>query len=203
MDGKSMMKVFGGAFLRSFIVLLAIAILGFGVFFIVKVNTDKKDMVEDTGVENTEYTPDELAAMVAEDNAMNSDAAPSEEATEATTEEVTTEATTTEVQNIPSTDKNILVLNSTSTSGLAGAWSSKLTSAGFPNIAVGNYSASSETTTKIYVAEEGMGADLVSYFNGATIIVGTVDASAYSVTGGGMDHYDIYIVIGNSDTSVQ
>lgn len=121
MDGKAMMKVFGGAFLRSFIVLLAIAILGFGVFFIVKVNTDKKDMVEDTEVENTEYTPDELAAMVAEDNAMNSDGASSEEATEATTEEVTTEATTTEVQNIPSTDKNILVLNSTTTSGLAGA----------------------------------------------------------------------------------
>lgn len=204
MDRKAMMKVFGGAFLRSLIVLVAIAILGFGVFFIVKVNTDKKDMVEDTGVENTEYTPDELAAMVAEDNAINSDGAVSEESTEATTtEEVTTQEVTTEVQNIPSNDKNIIVLNSTSTSGLAGSWSSKLGSEGFSNIAVGNYSASTETTTTIYVAEEGMGADLVSYFNGATIVVGTIDTSAYSVTGGSMDHYDIYIVIGNNDTTVQ
>lgn len=203
MDRKAMMKVFGGAFLRSLIVLVAIAILGFGVFFILKVNTDKKDVVEDTEVEK-EYTPDELAAMVAEDNAVNSDGISGEEDTEeVTTEEVTTEEVTTEVQNIPSNDKNILVLNSTAKSGLAGSWSSKLSSVGFSNVAVGNYSAAKETTTKIYVAEEGMGADLVSYFNGATITVGTLDASAYSVTGGGMDHYDIYIVIGDSDTEVQ
>lgn len=204
MDRKAMMKVFGGAFLRSLIVLVAIAILGFSVFFIIKVNKDKKDMVDDTEVENTEYTPEELAAMVEQDNALNGDGAVSEEDTEeVTTEEVTTEESTTEVQSIPSTDKNILILNSTSTSGLAGSWSSKLSGAGFANVAVGNYSASSEATTKIYVAEEGMGEDLVSYFNGASIVVGTVDSSAYTVTGGSMDHYDIYIVIGNSDTSVQ
>ena len=201
MDKKTMMKVFGGAFLRSLIVLVAIAILGFGVFFIIKVNSDKKNLADST-VESSEYTPEELAAMVEQDNALNSDGATSEEAT--TTEEVTTEAPTTEIQNIPSTDKNILVLNSTSTSGLAGSWASKLSSAGFPNVAVGNYSASSEATTKIYVAEEGMGGDLVSYFSsGATIVVGTVDASSYAVTGNGLDHYDIYIVIGNSDTTVQ
>lgn len=201
MDKKTMMKVFGGAFLRSLIVLVAIAILGFGVFFIIKVNSDKKNLADNT-VESSEYTPEELAAMVEQDNAVNSDGATSEEAT--TTEEVTTEAPTTEIQNIPSTDKNILVLNSTSTSGLAGSWASKLSSAGFPNVAVGNYSASSEAATKIYVAEEGMGGDLVSYFSsGATIVVGTVDASSYAVTGNGLDHYDIYIVIGNSDTTVQ
>lgn len=201
MDKKTMMKVFGGAFLRSLIVLVAIAILGFGVFFIIKVNSDKKNLADST-VESSEYTPEELAAMVEQDNALNSDGAASEEAT--TTEEVTTEAPTTEIQNIPSTDKNILVLNSTSTSGLAGSWASKLSSAGFSNVAVGNYSASSEATTKIYVAEEGMGGDLVSYFSGdATIVVGTVDASSYAVTGNGLDHYDIYIVIGNSDTTVQ
>ncbi|MGN0438524.1 MAG: LytR C-terminal domain-containing protein [Lachnospiraceae bacterium] len=206
MDKKAMMRVFGGAFLRSLIVLVAIAILGFGVFFIIKVNTDKKDVADNTEAATSEYTPDELAAMVAEDNAVNAEGATeaaTEAVTEATTEEVTTEEPTTEIPDIPSTDKNIIVLNSTSTSGLAGAWSNKLKGAGFANIAVGNYSAGNEATTKIYVAEEGMGKDLLSYFSGATIVVGNVDAGVYSVTGGSMDHYDIFIVIGNSDTTVK
>ena len=203
MDKKAMMRVFGGAFLRSLIVLVAIAILGFGVFFIIKVNTDKKEVADNTEAATSEYTPDELAAMVAEDNAVNATETVTEAVTEATTEEVTTEEPTTEIPVIPSTDKNIIVLNSTSTSGLAGAWSNKLKGAGFANIAVGNYSAGNEATTKIYVAEEGMGKDLLSYFSGATIVVGNIDAGVYSVTGGSMDHYDIFIVIGNSDTTVK
>lgn len=199
MDKKTMLRIFGGAFLRSLIVLMAVAIIGFGAFFLIKVNSDKKsDLVDDTGVENSEYTPDELAAMVAEDNATATDLTSEEAATEQVTEEVTTEA-----QVIPSTDKNIIVLNSTSTAGLAGSWASKLNSAGFANVAVGNYSAATEPVTKIYVSEEGMGSDLAAYFNGASITVGSVDASTYSVKSGNLDYYDIYIVIGNSDTSVQ
>ena len=200
MDKKTMLKIFGGAFLRSLIVLMAVAIIGFGAFFLIKVNTDKNDEVaEDTGVEDVKYSQDELDAMVAEDNAINSDMS-----TEAvTTEEVVTEEVTTETPDIPSTDKNILVLNSTSTSGLAGSWASKLNSSGFGNVGVGNYSAATEESTKIYVAEEGMGNDLVGYFNGASIVVGSIESSAYAVKSGSMDHYDIYIVIGNSDTSVQ
>lgn len=199
MDKKTMLKIFGGAFLRSLIVLMGVAIVGFGAFFLVKVGSDKKnDVADDTGVEK-EYTPDELAAMVAEDNATATDMT----SEDVVTEEQTTQEVTTEALNIPSTDKNIIVLNSTATSGLAGSWASKLNSAGFVNVAVGNYAASTEETTKIYVAEDGMGNDLASYFNGATVSVGTVDAASYSVKSGGMDHYDIFIVIGNSDTSVQ
>lgn len=200
MDKKTMLKIFGGAFLRSLIVLMAVTIIGFGAFFIIKVNTDKNnDIVEDTGVEDTEYSPNELEALVAEDNANNANMSTEEVVTEA----VTTEEVTTEAPNIPSTDKNILILNSTSTSGLASAWASKLNGAGFGNTGFGNYSASTEESTKIYVSEEGMGNDLIGYFNGATVIVGSVESSTYSVKSGNMDHYDIYIVIGNSDSSVQ
>lgn len=202
MDKKTMLKVFGDAFLRSMIVLMAVAIVGFGVFFVIRVNTDNKDNKQ---AASTELSDDELQAMIEEDNAMNMQDATTQEATteEVTTEEVTTEELTTEAPDIPSTDKNICILNSTTTTGLAGSWATKLNSAGFSNIAVGNYAAATEETTKIYVAEEGMGNDLIGYFNGATLSVGSVDSSVYSVKSGTMDHYDIYIVIGNSDTSVQ
>ena len=51
MDKKTMLKIFGGAFLRSLIVLMAVTIIGFGAFFLIKVNSDKKsDLVDDTGV---------------------------------------------------------------------------------------------------------------------------------------------------------
>ena len=42
MDKKTMLKIFGEAFLRSFVVLLGIMIVGFAVFFIVRVNTGKE-----------------------------------------------------------------------------------------------------------------------------------------------------------------
>ncbi len=202
MDRKTMLKVFGNAFLRSMIVLMAIAIVGFGIFFVIRINTDKKEAKE---AASTELTDDELQAMIEEDNAINQQEEMTQEPTteEVSSEEITTQEITTEAPDIPSTDKNICILNSTSTTGLAGSWATKLNSAGFANVAVGNYSAATEETTKIYVAEEGMGNDLVGYFNGATISVGSVDSSVYSVKSGTMDHYDIYIIIGNSDTSVQ
>lgn len=202
MDKKTMLKVFGEAFLRSLIVLLAVAILGFGAFFLIRINKDNKAKEEmaQNATEQTTYSDEELQAMIDAENAIDAEESSSEETT---TEEVTTEEVTTEAPNIPSNDKNIIVLNSTSTSGLAGAWASKLNQEGFPNVAVGNYSAATEQQTKIYVAEEGMGIDLSSYFNGTTISVGTVDSSIFSVKSGAMDHYDIFIVIGNSDTTVQ
>lgn len=200
MDKKTMLKVFGDAFLRSMVVLMAILIVGFGVFFLVRVNTDKKQQAEVTATEEgSTYSDEELEAMLEQENANDTE----EASTEATTEEITTEETT-EVADIPSYDKNIVVLNGTSTSGLASAWSNKFTSAGFSNVAYGNYNGSGESQTRIYVAEEGMGNDLAAYFSDAVISIGSVDAGNYSIKGGtSMEQVDIFIVIGSNDTSVQ
>ena len=199
MDKKTMLKVFGEAFLRSMVVLMAIAIIGFAAFFIIKVNSDKKLLAENEAKLNTtEYSEDQLHDMLEEENAKDTEA--SEE--EVTTEEVTTEATT-EVQKIPSTDKNILLLNGTSVSGLAGAWNKKVNGEGFANTAIGNYNSNGDAQTKIYVAEEGMGEDLLQYFNDATIVVGTLEASQYTIIRGSIPTVDIYIVIGSNDSSVQ
>lgn len=199
MDKKTILRVFGEAFLRSMVVLMAIAIVCFAAFFAIKVNSDKKALAEKEKEQvTTEYSEDELHAMLEEENANDTE--------EATTEEATTEEATTEAQPepIPSTDKNILVLNSTNVSGLAGAWGDKIKEAGFSNVAVGNYNSGSETQTKIYVAEEGMGEDLTAYFSDAAIVVGSLETSAYAIKGGAsFDTIDIFIVIGSNDSTAQ
>lgn len=201
MDKKTILRVFGEAFLRSMVVLMAIVIICFAAFFIVKVNSDKKLLAEnEANVATTEYSEDELHQMLEEENANDTKGATTEAAT---TEEVTTEEPTTEVQQIPSTDKNILILNSTSVSGLANGWMNKLKNGGIANMAIGNYNLGSETQTKIYVPHEGMGEDLLSYFNGATIVVGALESSNYTIKSGSLETIDIYIVIGSNDSTVR
>lgn len=200
MDKKTMLRVFGEAFLRSMVVLMAIAIIGFAAFFVIRVNSDKKTLAEaEANIGSTEYSEDQLHDMLEEENAKDTEASTTEKAS---TEEATTEATT-EVEKIPSTDKNILILNSTNVSGLAGAWNGKINGAGFTKTAVGNYNSGSETVTKIYVSQEGMGEDLVQYFNNPDIVVGTLEASQYTIKSGSLSSVDIFIVIGSNDSTVQ
>ena len=200
MDKKTMLRVFGEAFLRSMVVLMAIAIIGFATFFVVKVNSDKKVLAEnEKKSETTEYSEDELHAMLEKENANDADKGTTEEVT---AEDVTTEATT-EVEKIPSTDKNILILNSTNVSGLASAWRDKISGAGFGNTAIGNYNSGAETQTKIYVKQEGMGEDLLQYFSDAVIVVGELDSSQYAIKSGSISTVDICIVIGSNDTTVR
>lgn len=193
MDKKTILRVFGEAFLRSMVVLMAIAIIGFAAFFIIKVNTDKAQMAENSNTEeNTTKSDDELQALVDEENAADT-------TDEVTTEEVTTEEVTTEEKIISSKDKKILVLNSTGVAGLAKSWMNKLSSEGFTDVATGNYSLSSDAQTKIYVSEEGMGKDLEGYFSDATIEVGSLSSGIDVSTTG----VEIFIVIGKNDTTVQ
>lgn len=198
MDKRTMLKVFGEAFLRSMIVLMGIVIVGFGAFFLLKINKDKKQVAENTTEEASTLSDEELQAMLTEE--VTEEITTEEPTTEVTTtEEVTTEEPTTEELNIPSTDKKILVLNSTRTNGLASRWVSKLSGEGFTNISKGNYSLSSETQTKIYVPEDGMGKDLLPYFSDATIEIGTLSSGIDVSTSG----VDIFIVIGQNDVNVQ
>ncbi|MBR1599573.1 MAG: LytR C-terminal domain-containing protein [Lachnospiraceae bacterium] len=205
MDKKTMLKLFGEELLRSLVVLMAILIVGFCAFFVIKVRGDKKLAAENTTEQASTYSDEELQAMLNEDNANDTEEASEETATEEitteepTTEEVTTEEPTTEELNIPSNDKKILVLNSTTTNGLASKWMNKLSGAGFTNISKGNYSNSRDAQTTIYVSEEGMGKDLLPYFADAQIVVGTLD-SGIDVSSSGVE---IFIVIGSNDINVQ
>ena len=105
MDKRTILKVFGEAFLRSMVVLMAIVILGFSVFFIIKVRSDKKLLAQQpTTEEGSTYSDEELQAMLDKENAGDTKADASTEDT--TTEEATTEEATTE--QVPSNDKKIV-----------------------------------------------------------------------------------------------
>lgn len=193
MDKKTVLRVFGEAFLRSMVVLMAIVIIGFSAFFIIKVTTDKKQMAGNSTTESgSTYSDDELQAMLEKENANDT-------SQESSTEEATTEEVTTEEPDIPSTDKKILVLNSTGVSGLAKKWMDKLSGAGFSNVATGNYTLGREAQTKIYVEKENMGKDLAEYFTDAVIEVGSLDSGIDVST----DGVEIFIVLGSNDTTVQ
>ena len=185
MDKKTVLRVFGEAFLRSMVVLMAIVII--------KVTTDKKQMAGNSTTESgSTYSDDELQAMLEKENANDTSHDPA-------TEEATTEEVTTEEPDIPSTDKKILVLNSTGVSGLAKKWMDKLSGEGFSDVATGNYSLGREAQTKIYVAKERMGKDLAEYFTDAVIEVGSLDSGIDVST----DGVEIFIVLGSNDTTVQ
>ena len=205
MDKKTMLKLFGEEFLKSLVVLVAILIVGFCAFFAIKIKNDKKLVAENSTEQASTYSDEELQAMIAEENAGDAEDASEEEVTEEltteeeTTEEVTTEEETTEELDVPSYDKSILVLNSTNTNGLASKWMDKLSGAGFTNISKGNYSLTRDAQTTIYVAEEGMGKDLLPYFSDAKIVVGTLDSGVDVSTSG----VEIFVVIGSNDVNVQ
>ena len=209
MDKKTMIKLFSEAFLRSFVVLIGIGIIGFGVYFILGRDSGTKQETSIATTEDSTYNEKDLAEESDQENSGEAENASSEEMTteemtteEFTTEEITTEEITTEeitTEAISSSEKKILVLNSTKVSGLAKAWMNKLQGDGFQNMTTGNYSVSGQAQTVIYVPEEGMGQDLIGYFTDAQIEVGSINSGIDVST----DGVDIFIVIGSNDTSVQ
>lgn len=72
---------------------------------------------------------------------------------------------------ISSEDKVIEVLNATNENGLAGRIKTQLESDGFTVGQVGNYREESVDKTRIIVNQEGMGYDLITYFNEPVIMI--------------------------------
>ena len=63
MDKKTMLKLFGEELLRSLVVLMAILIVGFIAFFVLKVRGDKKLAAENTTEQASTYSDEELQSM--------------------------------------------------------------------------------------------------------------------------------------------
>lgn len=183
MSGKKQQTVAGLFFsmlLRAAVVILGIAIVVFGAFFVMQVikGNPTKDAPATTLDENA------LTDAQVDDLQMTP------------TTEALTEAEP-EAQPVgDAKDKNILVLNSTDIAGLAGRWCETLNASGYANTNASDYS-ESLADTKIIARESGVGQELVSYFASATYEVGTVTSGTSEPT----DGYDIVIIIGASDSN--
>ncbi len=93
--------------------------------------------------------------------------------------------------SIPSTGKNIEILNGGSVTGLAGKFKDKLEEDGFTIDSVGNYAGQKNSYTRIIVTDENMGNDLKKYFSDARIEVDSDIAD---------DGIDIRIILGSSES---
>ncbi|MBE5945233.1 MAG: LytR family transcriptional regulator [Lachnospiraceae bacterium] len=180
MKKQSPVGLFFTMFLRASVIILGIAIIIFGIVFLTKVmkSDNKKAEIPPTTIDENVLTE----AGVRDDLIDNT-----EEPTSETTEEL-----------IMSYDKKILVLNSTDKKGLAGRWCERLNGYGYANTDAKDYM-EPLTATRIVATSEGVGEDLVQYFNGATYEVGTVTENVYESTEG----YDIVIIIGINDDDGQ
>ncbi|MCH5267881.1 MAG: LytR C-terminal domain-containing protein [Lachnospiraceae bacterium] len=93
-------------------------------------------------------------------------------------------------KKVSSKGLNILVLNGSKITGLAGKTQQKLQEKGYTVPQVGDYKKETLTRTQIIVKKEGQGEDLVKYFKNPEVTVGMVE-----------DGYDIQIILGTADAN--
>lgn len=86
--------------------------------------------------------------------------------------------------------QNIVILNSTSTSGLAAKWSEFFTGQGYQVKDIGNYSPELQNT-RIVVAKDGQGEEFLDYFTNAEIRTGALPEGA-----------EAQIIIGTNDVEI-
>ena len=187
MKKQTVAGLFLSMFLRASVVILGICIVVFGVVLITKAfkgGDDKKETP--TTVSSNVLTE----AEVHDELIYNTTTAP-------VSEGVTSEDTSVSepAYNVTSADKNILVLNSTDVSGLAGRWCTTLNENGYNNTFASDYFTTVDTT-KIISKQEGVGEDLLQFFEGATYEVGDLDGGSSEPT----DNYDIIVIVGTNNS---
>lgn len=182
MKKQSATGLFFSMLLRAAVVILGLVIIAFGIFFIYKLIKDGGSKKNNSA---TTVSGNVLTEAEAHDDLLY-------ETTAATTEEGSEPVA--DAAASTSYDKNILVLNSTDITGLAGRWCEKLNGLGYTSTTASDYDTLQETTI-IYAASDGVGQDLVQYFNGASYQVGTLTSGTSVPT----DGYDIIIVLGSND----
>ncbi len=178
MKKQSAVGLFFSMFLRAAVIILGIGIAVFLIVFLTKIvrKEDGKDKTPVTTVdENVLYDPG------ARDDLLDN-----------STE--TTEEATAEEETAKSYDKKIAVLNSTEVGGLAGRWCKKLNGEGYSNTYATDFRNTKDNTI-IVAKEDGVGRDLVEYFDGASYQVGNMPEGAYE----DLSDYDIVIIIGIAD----
>lgn len=170
--------LFFSMLLRAAVIILGLAIVAFGAFFVMQVL--KGNTAKDT------------PATTLDQNALTDSQVDELQITPSTEEQTSEES----VEEVSATDKKILVLNSTEIAGLAGRWCDTLNANGYADTSASDYT-EALADTKIVAKEDGVGKELVQYFANASYEVGTVTSNVTEST----DGYDVVIIIGASDSN--
>lgn len=192
-------RLFGEAFLRTLVIVLGLTIVFFAGFFLIKIATGGGNTNNQSKVENT-MDEDQLQKQLDAENAT----AEGNSGSPDSTSDVSTEGGDAQTPAADSKALKIVVLNSTGTKGLAGAWVEKLKGEGYTNIYAGNYKVGQLAASKIIAVAEGTGTDLVSYFSGAALETGNL-TSGFNLSDSTIatTDIDLFIIIGTDDDIVQ
>lgn len=174
---QSATGLFFSMFLRAIVVILAIVIVCLVVALIRSLIHNKGKNTDDTGtsvVASTEIQDDPLITAKA-------------------TEAVTEKPAPADVNHAI----KIVVLNGTSTNGVAGAWKEKLNNEGYTSVEAANYSGSTGKSL-IYRKTDGAGTELDAYLKEPQVIE-NFDSSN---TDADISDADVIIVIGKNDDIV-
>lgn len=180
MKKQSAAGLFFSMFLRAIVIILAVLIFVIGIALVSKAVSRSKDKSGETTVGDGILTEVEGRDDLLYNTTEN--------------QQDTSEDTTDYSDAEPSYDKRILVLNSTETAGLAGRWCDKLAEAGYTNTEKSDYTPQL-TQTKVVSKTDGVGQDLVKFFDNATYEVGEITEGTLENT----IYYDIVIIIGTAD----
>ncbi|SEF95585.1 LytR cell envelope-related transcriptional attenuator [Eubacterium ruminantium] len=189
---RSAAGLFLSGFFRGIVIILAIVILGLSVFLVKEIIDGKKirdEKGKKVSVDESILTEEKNKKDHLITNTENSDSNTAE-ATEAPDG-------LGDDQNLSSSENiKIVVLNATDVAGLAGSWTAKLTDAGYTDVSAAN-SFMQYDDTRILVAENGMGTDLLKFFPNASISVGNMTNDE---TDADLDGVKIFIIVGTSDS---
>ncbi len=174
---QSATGLFFSMFLRAIVVILAIVIVCLVVALV-------RSLIHNKGSKTN--STDASATTVATEN--QTDPLLTAEPTEATTE-----ATTAAV------DKTIkiIVLNGTSTNGVAGAWKEKLNNEGYNSVEAANYNGNVQTSL-VWYKTPGVGADVAAFFTEPQVL----ENFEASNTDADITDADLIVVIGTKDDIV-
>jgi len=175
---QSATGLFFSMFLRAIVVILAIVIVCLVVALIRSLVHNKGKNTDDTGtgavVASTDIQDDPLITAKA-------------------TEAVTEKPAPADVNH----GIKIVVLNGTSTNGVAGAWKEKLNNEGYTSVEAANYSGSTGKSL-IYRKTNGAGTELDAYLKEPQVIENFDSAN----TDADISDADVIIVIGSNDDIV-
>lgn len=188
--GKKVLKLFLDTMLRAAVIILAIAII---VMLVLLAKTVNKNNDKET------TTTKEASSIVTEEDDPSDptfggeEADVSDEADGAVTDETTEGGDAAD-----STAANIVVINASGISGVAGSWQTALGSVGYSSVEVGNYLGDTQSTTTVYVSGSYSGSDIVSQFSNASVgQKSELDASLFDVT---IDNFDIVVLVGTDNS---
>ena len=175
---QSATGLFFSMFLRAIVVILAIVIVCLVVALVRSLIHNKGKDTDNTGTSAPQATTE-----VQDDPLIT--AAPTEAST-----------STPKPEDVDFGIK-IVVLNGTSTNGVAGAWKEKLNTAGYTSVEAANYSGNTRTSL-IYYKTKGKGGELAALFKEPQ----TIENFEASNTDADISDADVVIVIGTNDDIV-